>query len=119
MHAEKKTSSFFSRLSDAINSNDPHKVVEENEEVRDLHENAEIFDDRTEGVFRYLQVRFGITNQIVLLQDRKCFLVSLDQHTLLFGCMEGFSMSSRFTIVISRFTVIISNVVLSCICSSL
>eukprot|EP00892_Ulva_mutabilis_P005853 jgi/Ulvmu1/363/UM001_0370.1 len=51
-----KPSSFFSRLSDAINSNDPHAVVDEDLAVKEMHDNAEVFDERTEGVFRYLQV---------------------------------------------------------------
>jgi len=53
---EKKPSSFFSRLADSINSNDPHVAVDEDLAVKEMHDNAEVFDERTEGVFRYLQV---------------------------------------------------------------
>jgi hypothetical protein len=50
--------SFFARLSRAINSNDPHNAVETDSTVHDMHDQAEVFEERTEGVFRYLQVGF-------------------------------------------------------------
>jgi solute carrier family 20 (sodium-dependent phosphate transporter) len=53
---EHNPSSFFARIQNAINSNDPHVALDEDANVRDMHENAEVFDERTEGVFRYLQV---------------------------------------------------------------
>ena len=55
--AEEEEKGFFGRLCDAINSNDPHSAVEEDAATRDIHDAAEVFDERTEGVFRYLQVR--------------------------------------------------------------
>ena len=51
-----KGTSFFKKLQDAINSNDPHSATTD-DKVAAIHENAEKFDDRTEGVFRYLQAR--------------------------------------------------------------
>lgn len=51
-----KSSSFFTRLQDAINSNDPHAVVDTHQDTKDIHDNAEVFDPNTEFVFRYLQV---------------------------------------------------------------
>lgn len=51
-----KSTSFFARLQDAINSNDPHAAIDANEETRNIHDNAEVFDPNTEYVFRYLQV---------------------------------------------------------------
>lgn len=53
---DKPPSSFFTRLSDAINSNDPHSAVDDDLAVKEIHDNAEVFDERTESVFRYLQV---------------------------------------------------------------
>ena len=54
---EEAPTSFFGRLSAAINSNDPHSALDEDVATREMHDNAEVFDERTEGVFRYLQVR--------------------------------------------------------------
>lgn len=51
-----KPSSFFSRLSDAINSNDPHSAIDQDLALKEMHDNAEVFDEKTESVFRYLQV---------------------------------------------------------------
>lgn len=54
---EEKEKNFFGRLCDAINSNDPLSAVEDDGDVRDMHEAAEVFEERTEDVFSYLQVR--------------------------------------------------------------
>jgi hypothetical protein len=51
-----KRSSFFTKLSDMINSNDPHSAIDDTAGVRDIHDNAEVFETRTENVFRYMQV---------------------------------------------------------------
>ena len=51
-----KTTSFFARLQNAVNSNDPHGEVEANAATKDIHDNAEVFEDRTENSFRVLQV---------------------------------------------------------------
>jgi hypothetical protein len=65
---EKETSSFFSRISDAINSKSPHSALDEDADVRTMHDNAEVFDARTEGVFRYLQVPHITPNSTMLLK---------------------------------------------------
>jgi hypothetical protein len=58
LHAEEEApSSFFSRLAQSVNSKDPHHVIDEDEATRTMHDNAEVFDERAEGVFRYLQAR--------------------------------------------------------------
>jgi hypothetical protein len=59
MHAEpeeEKEKGFFGRLCDAINSNDPHSAIEDDADIREMHEAAEVFDPRAEDVFKYLQV---------------------------------------------------------------
>lgn len=58
---EENEKNFFGRLCDAINSNDPHSAVEDDAATREIHDAAEVFDERTEGVFRYLQVRSQTT----------------------------------------------------------
>ena len=47
---------WFNRIGEAINSNDPHSAVEHDVDVHGMHDRAEMFEGRTEGVFRYLQV---------------------------------------------------------------
>jgi hypothetical protein len=53
--AEKHTS-FFNRIQNAVNSHDPHGEVDTNAETKGIHENAEVFEERTENSFRFLQV---------------------------------------------------------------
>lgn len=48
---------WFTRIGRAINSHDPYNAVEDDVAVHGIHERAEIFEDRAEGAFRYLQVR--------------------------------------------------------------
>jgi hypothetical protein len=55
---EEKEKGFWGRLSDAINSNDPHSATEDDTAMQEMHDAAEVFDHRAEAVFRYLQVRF-------------------------------------------------------------
>ena len=51
------------RLSDHLTASlnaDPKKIIEEDEAVAAIHENAEVFDEKTEKVFQYLQVLTAI-----------------------------------------------------------
>lgn len=47
---------WFSKLSKAINDNDPHSAVDQDVNVYSIHDNAEQFEEKTEAIFRYLQV---------------------------------------------------------------
>jgi C4-type Zn-finger protein len=54
---KKEATGWFSKLSAAVNSHDPHTTVMEDKDVNSMHERAEVFEERTEDIFKYLQVR--------------------------------------------------------------
>jgi hypothetical protein len=58
LRSEANKGGFFSKLSAAINSHDIHGAIGEDDNVQYMHDNAEVFDEKTEFAFRYLQVLF-------------------------------------------------------------